>query len=60
MRPNVYVIADSNHGFKMIGVGEQVARILTGDSSELLAPFAFSRFEEQKTMPKSKAPFPWM
>jgi len=44
----------------MIGVGEQVARILTGDSSNLLAPFAFGRFEQQKALPKSKAPFPWM
>ncbi len=60
VRPNVYAIADSNHGFKMIGVGEQVARILTGETSELLAPFAFSRFEQQKALPKSKAPFPWM
>jgi glycine/D-amino acid oxidase-like deaminating enzyme len=60
MRPNVYVIADSNHGFKMIGVGEQVARILTGETSELLAPFNYKRFAEQKALPKSKAPFPWM
>ena len=52
------MIADSNHGFKMIGVGEQVARILTGDESELLEPFSFSRFEEQKALPKSNAPFP--
>ena len=60
VRPNVYAIADSNHGFKMIGVGEQVARILTGESSELLAPFAYGRFAEMKTLPKSNAPFPWM
>lgn len=60
VRPNVYAIADSNHGFKMIGVGEQVARILTGESSELLAPFAYGRFEARKTLPKSNAPFPWM
>jgi glycine/D-amino acid oxidase-like deaminating enzyme len=60
MRPNVYVIADSNHGFKMIGVGEQVAGILTGESSELLAPFAYGRFAENKALPKSNAPFPWM
>ena len=60
MRPNVYVIADSNHGFKMIGVGEQVARILTGEQSDLLAPFTFDRFAEQRALPKSKAPFPWM
>jgi glycine/D-amino acid oxidase-like deaminating enzyme len=60
MRPNVYTIADSNHGFKMIGVGEQVARLLTGGTAELLEPFTFKRFEEARAMPKSKAPFPWM
>ena len=60
MRPNVYVIADSNHGFKMIGVGEQVACLLTGGRAELLEPFAFSRFEQAKALPKSNAPFPWM
>ncbi len=60
MRPNVYVIADSNHGFKMIGVGEQVARILTGETSELLEPFRFQRFEQAMALPRSNAPFPWM
>ena len=60
MRPNVYVIADSNHGFKMIGVGEQVARILTGGEGELLKPFRFARFDDGKPLPKSNAPFPWM
>ena len=60
MRPNVYVIADSNHGFKMIGVGEQVARILTGAKSDLLEPFRFNRFEQTNALPKSNAPFPWM
>lgn len=60
MRPNVYVIADSNHGFKMIGVGEQVARLLTGQRSDLLAPFTFDRFAENRALPRSNAPFPWM
>ena len=60
MRPNVYVIADSNHGFKMIGVGEQVARILTGKTSKLLEPFSYQRFEMEMALPKSNAPFPWM
>ncbi|MCC7360675.1 MAG: FAD-binding oxidoreductase [Anaerolineales bacterium] len=60
MRPNVYVIADSNHGFKMIGVGEQVARLLTGQRADLLEPFRFQRFAEAKALPKSNAPFPWM
>lgn len=60
MRPNTYVIADSNHGFKMIGVGELVARLFTGQRAELLEPFSFSRFEKQAALPKSNAPFPWM
>ena len=60
VRPNVYAIADSNHGFKMIGVGEQVARILTGERSDLLAPFTYDRFAEARALPKSNAPFPWM
>jgi glycine/D-amino acid oxidase-like deaminating enzyme len=60
VRPNVYAIADSNHGFKMIGVGEQVARILLGERSDLLAPFTYDRFAEARALPKSKAPFPWM
>ena len=59
MAPNVYMIADSNHGFKMIGVGEQVARLLTGGRAELLEPFRFERFETQAALPKSNAPFPW-
>jgi len=28
--PNVYMIADSNHGFKMTGVGKLVAKLLVG------------------------------
>ena len=58
-RDNVYVIADSNHGFKMIGVGELVAGELLGDVSALLAPFRFSRYAEGKLHPVSNSPFPW-
>ncbi len=58
-RDNVYVIADSNHGFKMIGVGELVARDLLGDESDLLRPFRFSRYAEGKLHPVSNSPFPW-
>ena len=43
-RENVYVIADSNHGFKMIGVGELVAGELLATRRALLAPFRFSRY----------------
>ena len=56
---NVYLIADSNHGYKMIGVGELVARELTGDTSALLEPFRFSRYAEGRLHPTSHSPFPW-
>jgi glycine/D-amino acid oxidase-like deaminating enzyme len=59
MRPNAYVIADSNHGYKMIGVGKEVARVLMGERSELLHPFRFSRFAEGDLHPRSSGPFPW-
>ncbi len=58
-RDNVYVIADSNHGYKMIGVGELVAGELLGESRALLAPFRFSRYAMGKLHPVSKSPFPW-
>src|SRR6202035_4759804 len=38
-RQNCYVIADSNHGYKMLGVGELVAREILGQPSTILAPF---------------------
>ncbi|MEE8285579.1 MAG: FAD-binding oxidoreductase, partial [Gammaproteobacteria bacterium] len=45
-RENCYVIADSNHGYKMIGVGKLVAGEICGTESELLKPFRFSRYAE--------------
>lgn len=40
------MIADSNHGFKMTGVGKLVARYLvTGDAVEELKPFALNRYQ---------------
>jgi methylglutamate dehydrogenase subunit A len=56
---NVYVIADSNHGYKMIGVGKLVADDICGHSSELLEPFRFSRFAAGRLHPTSNSPFPW-
>jgi glycine/D-amino acid oxidase-like deaminating enzyme len=58
-RENVYIIADSNHGYKMIGVGELVAKDILGESSRLLEPFRFSRYAEGKLHPTSNSPFPW-
>ncbi|MGH3447320.1 MAG: NAD(P)/FAD-dependent oxidoreductase [Nocardioidaceae bacterium] len=56
---NAYVIADSNHGYKMVGVGELVARELLGEPQDLLAPFRFGRYERGETHPTSASPFPW-
>ena len=58
-RDNVYVIADSNHGYKMIGVGKLVAQELLGEKSALLEPFRFSRYAEGELHPVSNSPFPW-
>ena len=58
-RENVYVIADSNHGFKMIGVGDLVADELLGGRRALLEPFRFSRYAEGRLHPVSNSPFPW-
>lgn len=58
-RDNCYVIADSNHGYKMLGVGELVAREVLGETSELLEPFRLSRYAEGKLHPVSASPFPW-
>ncbi len=58
-RQNVYVIADSNHGYKMIGVGKLVAQELMGERSQILEPFRFSRYIEGRLHPVSRSPFPW-
>lgn len=58
-RQNVYIIADSNHGYKMLGVGQLVAREIMGAQSSLLEPFRFSRYAEGRLHPVSHSPFPW-
>ena len=56
---NVTIIADSNHGYKMLGLGCLVAEELMGEKQELLEPFRFSRFKEGKLHPVSNSPYPW-
>jgi glycine/D-amino acid oxidase-like deaminating enzyme len=58
-RDNCYIIADSNHGYKMIGVGKLVAGEICGSPSKLLEPFRFSRYAEGRLHPVSHSPFPW-
>ena len=61
VRPNVYGIFDSNHGYKMIGVGREVRGLwwpqaLLGDHSRLLYPFRFERFATGDLHPVSSSP----
>ena len=58
-RENCHVIADSNHGYKMIAIGKLVAHEILGGTSRLLEPFRFSRFAEGRLHPVSHSPFPW-
>jgi methylglutamate dehydrogenase subunit A len=59
MRPNVFVAADSNHGYKMIAVGREIARMLQGEHSTLLHPFRYERFATGDLHPVSNSPYPW-
>ena len=59
VKPNVYAVLDSNHGYKMIGVGREVAKVLLGESAPLLTPFRFERFATGDLHPVSNSPYPW-
>ena len=58
-RENATVIADSNHGWKMIGVGHLIADEVLGEEQDLLAPFRFDRFAKGELHPVSNSPYPW-
>ncbi|MBA3432946.1 MAG: FAD-binding oxidoreductase, partial [Actinobacteria bacterium] len=59
LRPNLYAILDSNHGYKMIGVGKEVAKVVLGEHSGLLHPFRYERFATGDLHPVSNSPYPW-
>ena len=56
---NATIIADSNHGYKMLGVGRLIADEVMGSQQDLLKPFRFKRFESGDLHPTSSSPFPW-
>ena len=56
---NATIIADSNHGWKMIGVGNLIADEVMGETQELLEPFRFDRFAKGELHPVSNSPYPW-
>jgi len=55
------MIADSNHGFKMTGVGKLVAKLLAGDNRVAeLEPFTLGRFGKGLTFGSSNSYCPWV
>ena len=56
---NATLIADSNHGWKMLGVGHLIADEVLGETQDLLEPFRFDRFEKGNLHPVSNSPYPW-
>ncbi len=59
--PNVYLIADSNHGFKMTGIGKLVARQIVGSEPVAeLEPFAFGRYAAGKAFGSGTTHSPWV
>ena len=57
--PNAYMVMDSNHGFKMIGLGKLVANDILGGGESRLEAFRLSRYERGVTHAVSQSPYPW-
>jgi hypothetical protein len=58
--PNAYMIADSNHGFIMLGVGKLAARYLMGDDVPDLKPFGYGRYAAGKTFGSTNSHSQWV
>jgi hypothetical protein len=55
------MIADSNHGFKMTGLGKLVAKQLAGGTAvEELKPFALGRYEQGRAFGSGTTHCPWV
>jgi glycine/D-amino acid oxidase-like deaminating enzyme len=57
--PNAYLVMDSNHGFKMIGLGKLVANDIVRGGESRLDPFRLARYERGVTHAVSHSPYPW-
>lgn len=58
-REGVYLVLDSNHGFKLLALGKLAAAELLGSEQPALAPFRLARFAEAAVHPASASPYPW-
>jgi glycine/D-amino acid oxidase-like deaminating enzyme len=59
LRENVYAVLDSNHGFKMLALGELAAAEVLGEPQPALDAFRVSRFATGALHPASASPYPW-
>lgn len=59
VRPNAYVLLDSNHGFKMLALGRLAAADILGGGAPELEPFRLGRFAEAALHAVSRSPYPW-
>jgi methylglutamate dehydrogenase subunit A len=58
---NVFMIADSNHGFKMTGIGKLVAEQITGSEPvDELRPFSFDRYAKGLAYGSGTTHSPWV
>ncbi|MCY3949491.1 MAG: hypothetical protein OXF61_09845 [Acidimicrobiaceae bacterium] len=58
---NAWVIADSNHGFKMIGVGKLTAEMMVrGEKPDELKPFTLDRYRTGGTFGDRNSNCPWV
>jgi methylglutamate dehydrogenase subunit A len=55
----VYALLDSNHGFKLLALGQLAARELLGEQQPALAPFRLDRFAGAPLHSASASPYPW-
>jgi len=61
IKPNVYMIADSNHGFKMTGIGKLVAQEVAGSEHvPELEPFRFDRYGRGHAFGSGVTNSPWV
>ncbi len=59
--PNVLMVADSNHGFKMTGLGKLVAKQLAGSMKvPELQPFKLDRYEKGQAFGSGTTHSPWV
>ena len=60
VRPGVYAIVDSGHGFKTLAIGRLVADDIASELPDpRLEPFRLERFARGQLLIASKGPYPW-